>query len=146
MIKIRFLMPVSLGLLLFLVVACGASVRYSSQKDSVKAPAQSFKAGRSFSGVASYYGSKFHGKMTASGEAFNMYELTAAHRTLPFGTILKVTNLANGKSVTVTVNDRGPFRKNRVLDLSYAAAKKIGMLQSGTARIQAVIVRLGKGK
>lgn len=136
-------------LLLFFTISCSAHVRYSSQKDSIRARGgsqQPFSEGTSFTGQASYYGPKFHGRMTASGEAFNMYEYTAAHRTLPFGTILKVTNLSNGKSVTVKVNDRGPFKKNRVLDLSYSAAKKIGMLQSGTARVKALIVKLGTKK
>ncbi len=146
MLKIRWFLLTGLAMLLFFTVSCSASVRYSSRKDSVRAPQQSFTNGRSFTGEASYYGPKFHGRMTASGEAFNMYEFTAAHRTLPFGTILKVTNLVNGKSVTVKVNDRGPFKKNRVLDLSYSAAKKIGMLQSGTARIKAVIIKLGSKK
>ena len=145
--KIKWQFQGVLALFLFLTVSCSASVRYASPKDSARAYGKySQNGGASFSGRASYYGPKFHGRMTASGEAFNMYELTAAHRTLPFGTILKVTNLANGKSVTVKVNDRGPFKKNRVLDLSYAAAKKIGMVQSGTARIKAVIVKLGEKK
>ena len=80
-------------------------------------------------GMASWYGKKFHGKKTASGERFNMYELTAAHRTLPFGTKVKVTNLENNKSVVVRINDRGPHVKGRIIDLSYAAAKKIDMIE-----------------
>jgi rare lipoprotein A len=75
-----------------------------------------------------------------------MYDSTAAHRTLPFGTIIEVENLKNGKKVRVKVNDRGPFKKGRILDLSYAAAKKIKMIQSGTAKIKAVIIKLGKSK
>lgn len=86
-------------------------------------------------GEASYYGPGFHGKLTANGERFNMHALTAAHRTLPFGTRVRVTNLTNGKSIVVRVNDRGPFKKNRIIDLSREAARKIDMLQSGTARV-----------
>lgn len=88
------------------------------------------------SGVASYYGPGFHGRRTANGETFNMNALTAAHRTLPFGTKLKVTNLANGKSTVVRVNDRGPYVNGRVLDLSVAAARAIGSTSSGTARVK----------
>ncbi len=87
------------------------------------------------SGVASYYGPGFHGRRTANGETFNMNALTAAHRTLPFGTLVKVTNLSNGKSAIVRVNDRGPYVGKRVIDLSVAAAKQIGSTGSGTARV-----------
>lgn len=86
-------------------------------------------------GVASYYGPGFHGRRTANGETFNMNAMTAAHRTLPFGTLVKVTNLSNGKSTVVRVNDRGPYVGNRVIDLSVAAAKEIGSTHSGTARV-----------
>ncbi len=87
------------------------------------------------SGVASYYGPGFHGRRTANGETFNMHAMTAAHRTLPFGTQVKVTNLANGKSAIVRVNDRGPYANGRIIDLSVAAAKQIGSTNSGTARV-----------
>lgn len=86
-------------------------------------------------GVASFYGAELAGNRTASGERFNPRALTAAHRTLPLGTMLRVTNKANGKSVIVRVNDRGPFAKGRILDVSRAAAEKISMVRSGTARI-----------
>lgn len=87
-------------------------------------------------GLASYYGEKFHGKRTASGEIYNMYDMTAAHRTLPFGTYVMVTNLENGRSVVVRINDRGPFAKGRVIDLSYAAAKRLGILHKGVAKVR----------
>jgi rare lipoprotein A len=87
-------------------------------------------------GVASWYGYPHHGRLTASGRRFDMYELTAAHRTLPFGTRLRVTNLSDGRSVIVTINDRGPFVNNRVIDLSYAAAREIGMIVLGTVPVQ----------
>ena len=86
-------------------------------------------------GVASFYSNKLHGRKTASGEKYNKNKLTAAHRNLPFGTILKVTNLNNGKSVLVIVNDRGPYAKQRIIDLSYAAACKLNMIQDGVARV-----------
>ena len=87
-------------------------------------------------GEASYYGPGFAGRLTANGERFNPSELTAAHKTLPFGTTLRVTNERNGKSVVVRVNDRGPYAGNRILDLSQGAASEIGMIASGTARVR----------
>ena len=91
-------------------------------------------------GVSSYYGKKFHGRKTANGEIFNMYKLTAAHRVLPLGTVAKVTNLSNGRWVVVKVNDRGPFIEGRILDLSFAAALEIEMVQQGTAKVMIEIV------
>jgi len=88
------------------------------------------------SGTASWYGNPFHGRKTASGEIFDMYALTAAHRTLPFNTIVTVTRLDNGVSVKVRITDRGPFAKNRIIDLSYAAAQKLGMIGTGTAEVK----------
>lgn len=89
-------------------------------------------------GRASWYGRAFHGKRTANGERFDMNELTAAHRTLPLSSYVKVINQSNGKSVVVKINDRGPFARGRVLDLSYAAAKVIGVVKAGTARVKIV--------
>lgn len=86
-------------------------------------------------GVASWYGEPFHGRRTASGEVFNMNDLTAAHKTLPFGTRLRVRNLATGQEVAVRINDRGPHVKGRVIDLSRAAAASIGLIRSGTAPV-----------
>ena len=86
-------------------------------------------------GVASWYGRQFHGRKTASGETFDMNALTAAHRSLPLNCYIRVTNKDNGKSVVVKVNDRGPFHANRVLDLSYGAAKRLGITNAGTAKV-----------
>lgn len=91
-------------------------------------------------GVSSYYGEPFHGRKTANGEVFNMYKLTAAHRVLPLGTIVKVTNLSNGRWVVVKVNDRGPFIEGRILDLSFAAALELEMVQAGTTKVMIEIV------
>ena len=95
-------------------------------------------------GIASWYGAKFHGRETSSGEPFDMYAMTAAHRHLPLPTFVRVTDLASGRAVTVKVNDRGPFVDDRVIDLSYAAAYTLGMLESGTAdvRIEALSTHL----
>lgn len=91
-------------------------------------------------GRASYYASKFNGRPTASGEKFSNKKLTAAHRTLPFNTLLKVTNPANGKEVLVRVNDRGPFSPNKMLDLSLAAAERLGIVQAGVASVIVEVV------
>ena len=87
-------------------------------------------------GVASWYGPTFHGGNTSSGELYNMYGMTAAHKTLPLPTYARVTNLANGRSVVVRINDRGPFVANRIIDLSYTAAAKLDMLREGTAWVE----------
>lgn len=87
-------------------------------------------------GKASYYADKFHGRLTSNGEVFHQDSLTCAHRTLPFGTLLKVTNKDNGKEVVVRVNDRGPFIGGRIVDLSRCAAKRLGMLKQGVAQVE----------
>lgn len=87
-------------------------------------------------GLASYYGPGLHGRPTASGERFDMHALTAAHRTLGFGSCVRVVNQENGRSVEVRVNDRGPFKKGRVIDVSLAAAKKLGLVEKGLARVR----------
>jgi rare lipoprotein A len=96
--------------------------------------------GNIYRGIASWYGPNFHGKKTSNGEWYDMYAMTAAHKTLPMNTVVKVTNLLNGKSAIVRINDRGPFVKNRIIDLSYAAAKKIGVVASGTAPVRLEIL------
>ena len=92
-------------------------------------------------GIASYYGKKFHGRKTANGETFNMYKMTAAHRVLPLGTYLKVTNMSNGHWVEVKVNDRGPFIEGRILDLSFGAALELEMVKAGTAEVRLEITQ-----
>ena len=92
-------------------------------------------------GYTSYYAHKFHGRPTASGEIFDMNGISAAHRELPLGTIIRVTHLGNGKSIIVKVNDRGPFIKGRILDLSLGAAKKLDMVNEGVAKVKIEIVK-----
>jgi rare lipoprotein A len=87
-------------------------------------------------GVASWYGVPFNGRRTSNGETYNMYEFTAAHRTLPFDSVVRVTNLRNGKQTEVRINDRGPFVENRIIDLSFAAARAIDMVGTGTASVR----------
>ncbi len=97
-------------------------------------------------GKASWYGKPFHGRPTASGERYNMYSMTAAHRTYALNTIVKVTNLKNKKSVKVRINDRGPFYRSRDIDLSYAAAKRLGIHKKGVAKIKLEVIKCPKSK
>jgi rare lipoprotein A len=93
-------------------------------------------AGYTEQGIASWYGREFNGKRTSSGERYDMYSFTAAHKTLPLPTTARITNLSTGKSIVVRVNDRGPFKKGRLIDLSYAAARELGFLSAGTAMVE----------
>lgn len=97
-------------------------------------------------GYASWYGPNFHGKLTANGEKFNTYSLTAAHRTLPFDSIVKVTSLTDSKSIIVRINDRGPFAKGRIIDLSKAAMVKLDGLKKGTVKVRLEVISYGKNK
>ena len=99
-------------------------------------------SGHARQGTASWYGSRFHGKRTANGERYDMYSLTAAHKTLPLSSYVQVTNLKNNRSVIVRINDRGPYHSNRVMDLSYAAAKQLGIHSAGTGTISITPVAL----
>ena len=125
-----------------LVSGCAGSYpRFRSAPNTVAAPAAVVGP---MEGVASYYAEEFHGRKTANGETYDMNAMTAAHRTLPFNTLLKVTNKENGRSVNVRVNDRGPFKDNRIIDLSEAAAEKLGIVQNGTARVSLEVIKLGE--
>ena len=118
---------------LLLCSACGKRVA---------GPIVASPASSELQGLASYYAEPYDGRRTASGEIFNSYqELTAAHRTLPFNTVVKVTNEANGRDVSVRINDRGPFVKGRVIDLSYKAAKEIDLVRAGVAPVKLTIVK-----
>ena len=97
-------------------------------------------------GIASYYAHDFNGKMTSNGEIFDMNALTAAHRTFPFGTKVRVTNLENNKTVIVRVNDRGPFKEGRIMDLSMGAAKEIDLMRTGTAHVRLDVLEWGNGQ
>ncbi len=112
----------------FLLYGCGSSPRY--------APAAGYPVGYVERGVASWYGPGFHGRKTANGEIYDMHGLTAAHRTLPLGSVVQVRSLTTGRTVTVRVNDRGPFAKNRILDLSQAGARVLGMVGNGTDQVE----------
>lgn len=128
----RICAATSLCMATVLMVA-GCKTESPSKRET---PAQESVPSFRQSGETSWYGPGFHGKRTASGETFNQNELTAAHRTLPLGTKAEVTALETGKSVQVTINDRGPYVKNRVIDLSKAAAKELGITKGGTANVR----------
>jgi rare lipoprotein A len=120
-----------------------SSFKYNMQPYSVfgKTYTPSFvSVGEEFTGTASWYGPDFHNKLTANGETYDMYAETAAHKTLPINTMVKVQNLNNGKSTIVRINDRGPFVEGRIIDLSYTAGKKIGIEHTGTAPVRLTIL------
>ena len=129
----KCLLALSIALLLFMT-GCSANPKFVTRK-KVKTlkPEKKLEAtpGKQMQMVCSYYGKKFHGRMTSSGETYDMYDMTCAHLSLPFGTKLRVTDQDSGKSVIVRVTDRGPHVKGRDLDLSYAAAKEIGLIGPG---------------
>jgi len=96
-------------------------------------------------GVASYYATEFHGRLTSNGETYDMNGISAAHRTFPFGTLVRVTHLENNRQVVVRINDRGPFVDGRIIDLSLGAAKEIDLIQKGTARVRLEVLQWGTG-
>ncbi|MCH7613283.1 MAG: septal ring lytic transglycosylase RlpA family protein [Candidatus Marinimicrobia bacterium] len=97
-------------------------------------------------GVSSFYAEDFHGKLTANGEVYDMYGLTAAHKTLPLNTIIRVTNMENDKSIILRINDRGPYVAGRILDCSYGAAVKLGFIAQGTTKVKIEIIEFGDNK
>ena len=130
------------AILFFSEVACSPAPKYRAKGSRKQRTTRSVPTSGAYQiGGASYYAKKFHGRKTANGEIFDMYAMTAAHRKLHFGTKVRVTNLTNGMSVVVRINDRGPFIKGRIIDLSYGAAKKIGLVQSGVAKVKLEIVK-----
>ncbi|MGL6175792.1 MAG: septal ring lytic transglycosylase RlpA family protein, partial [Vibrionaceae bacterium] len=112
----------------------------SNKTNGNKKKAAAVPANFKQSGLASWYGPRYHGRTTASGEKFDMHALTAAHRTLPFGAKVKITNVKNNQHVIVKINDRGPYSGKRIIDVSHAAAKQLGMLRSGLANVSITIV------
>ena len=99
-----------------------------------------------YKGISSYYGPKFHGKLTANGEIFDMYGVTAAHKEFPFNTVIRVTNEKNGKSLLIRINDRGPYIAGRILDCSFGAAKKLEFVGEGTAKVKIEVLEWGDGE
>ena len=145
--------------LVFLVLAhCSSAPRYTSgdvkkisNKKISKSPRLNTKSSfnkhrKTMKGVSSFYAEDFHGKLTANGEVYDMYGLTAAHKTLPLNTIVRVTNISNEKSLILRINDRGPYVKGRVLDCSYGAAKKLGFVNDGTTKVKIEVIEWGDNK
>ncbi len=128
------LRPLSILLISFIISSCALPIG--------KSP---FTPGYVERGVASWYGEQFHGRPTSSGEIYNMYGRTAAHKLMPLGTIAKVTNLENGRCVIVKINDRGPFIRGRIIDLSYSAAAKLDIVETGLARVEIEVLKWGAG-
>lgn len=123
-------------------VSCSSAIRFSSENSngSAKDIIGTKSGEQTFYGKASYYADKFHGRQTENGETFDQNKLTAAHKTLPFGTIVLVENLTNGKKVTVRINDRGPFVSGRIIDLSKKAAEEIDMVNDGVVDVKIAII------
>ncbi len=124
----------STALFLIFLTGCSSNAAINSEKT------RSYARSHELVGHASWYGRKYHGRLTASGERYNMRAYTAAHKTLPFGTVVRVTNTVNSKSVDVKINDRGPFVKGRVIDLSQKSFEKIGNINKGVAPVKIEVI------
>ena len=123
------------------LIGCVASPRFTFAKHDTENSGQIISS--SEEGVASYYADEFNGRRTSNGETYDMNQMTAAHRTLPFNTKVRVTNSITGKSIIVRINDRGPFKDDRIIDLSLAAAKALELIGSGTAPVRLEVVEMG---
>ena len=137
-------------IIILIISSCTVSPRYNANSQNSKAsttkPIKSkntYSSKKKYEGISSWYGPNFHGKLTANGEVYDMYGITAAHKSLPLNTIARVTNLDNGKSIILRINDRGPYVDNRILDCSLGAAKKLGFYKNGTAFVKIEIIELG---
>tara|TARA_B100000214_G_scaffold366053_1_gene334535 strand:- start:257 stop:709 length:453 start_codon:yes stop_codon:yes gene_type:complete len=142
-----------------MIMGCSSSPRYttgstpnrSKSTKKIKSTSASSKNGKVkhrkvMTGISSFYAEDFHGKLTANGEVYDMYGVTAAHKTLPLNTVCRVTNLANNKSLILRINDRGPYIKGRILDCSYGAAKKLDFIKEGTTNVKIEVIEFGDGK
>ena len=147
-------------IMMLIICSCSPAPRYNSESSKIKSYASSGadfsrkkakknnfdKSKTIYRGVSSYYGPNFHGKLTANGEVYDMYGLTAAHKEMPLNTVARVTNLANGKSLILRINDRGPYIDGRILDCSYGAAKKLEFINEGTANVEIKVIEWGDGE
>ena len=136
--KLKVLLPALLIIVFLLLTACAQRVVYERRLPPLEK--REIRKGEVQYGVASWYGADFHGRATSSGEVYDMYQLTCAHQTLPLGTMVMVTNLENGRSLELKVNDRGPFVKERIIDVSYAAAQMLGIWEKGTASVKVEVI------
>ncbi len=155
MLKYNFLILLSLSL-----AACSSIPRFTSERNTgeIRKPEEKSKITsednnfamyesltplETFAGTASYYAGEFNGRKTSNSETYNMNAMTAAQPDLPFNSIVRVINIENGKSVLLRINDRGPQMKGRIIDVSYAAARKLGMISNGTAKVKVEVLKLG---
>ena len=151
----KFYFKISFFVILF-IAGCSSSPRYATSTSSNKISNKEVRAKKKnpnkgkhrkvMNGISSFYAEDFHGKLTANGEVYDMYGVTAAHKTLPLNTVCRVTNLANNKSLILRINDRGPYVKGRILDCSYGAAKKLDFIQQGTTEVKIEVIEWGDGK
>lgn len=131
-------------ILTLFIYGCSSSPRYGSGEGVKKSKSSNYL--KTQTGISSFYAEDFHGKLTANGEVYDMYGLTAAHKKLPLNTIVRVTNLENDKSLILRINDRGPYAKGRILDCSYGAALKLGFIGKGTAKVRIEVIEYGDDK
>ena len=129
-------------LIIFSLISCASSNKIP-KSDAIIEQKQPTSVGDIQYGVCSYYAEKFHGRRTANGEIYDMYGVSGAHQTLPLNSIVKVTNLENNRVLTMKINDRGPFIKNRIFDCSYGAAVKLGFISKGTAIVKVEVIEIG---
>ena len=130
----------------FAILSCSVSPRFrSGERQAAPASSLAVNTDRIQIGIASYYGAKYHGRATASGEIFDMYQISAAHRDLPLGTRVRVTNIRNGRSLELIINDRGPFIKGRILDVSFKAAEELDFVTAGTTTVRIEVLEQGPG-
>ena len=145
----KLIIRLSLLVLFTFILGCIPAPRYGHQlsNDKKNSVANSkVKHRKTMSGVSSFYAEDFHGKLTANGEVYDMYGVTAAHKTLPLGTVCRVTNLENNRSLILRINDRGPYIKGRILDCSYGAAKKLDFIRQGTTKVKIEVMEWGDGE
>ena len=148
-------------IILLFFYSCTSSPRYGQYSNTRKTPrlkessklqnpadikTKGIKHRKVMNGVSSFYAEDFHGKLTANGEIYDMYGVTAAHKTLPLNTVCRVTNTSNKKSLILRINDRGPYIKGRILDCSYGAAKKLDFINQGTTKVKIEVIEWGDGK
>ena len=151
----------NLTIIMLLFFSCTSSPRYGQYSSVKKTPrlkkssklqnpadikTKGIKHRKIMNGVSSFYAEDFHGKLTANGEIYDMYGVTAAHKTLPLNTVCRVTNTSNKKSLILRINDRGPYIKGRILDCSYGAAKKLDFINQGTTNVKIEVIEWGDGK
>lgn len=132
-----------------MIAGCASSPRFTKERTAepaTRGTSSSSKLLKTMEGIASYYADDFNGKKTANGEIYDMHKMTAAHRSLPFNSKVRVTNLDNKRSIIVRINDRGPFKLERIIDLSLGAATQLGMKGTGTARVRLEVLEWGEGE